>query len=138
MLDAGNFEILTDCFIYIFGEYKPIWEIGKRVMENISPKNKISQPQPLTLAVYGSANSFEEIRHVGIFSPNLTVISKWGLSPVFEHPLEHVPEVYGQRAEYFRVDINKIAGLCHPSLIKFLNFETSLPSVRQQRSKTLN
>lgn len=138
LLDADKFTILTDCFIYIFGEYKPVWEIGKRVMENILQENKISQPEPLALAVYGSSDSFNKIKHVGIFNQNLAVVSKWSLSPVFEHPLESVLEVYGQQFEYFRIDINKIAGLCHPSLLKFLNLETSLPSVRKQTSKTRN
>lgn len=138
LLDAGKFEILTDCFIYIFGEYKPIWEIGKRVMENILPENKINQPEPLALAVYGSSKCFKEIKHVGIFNQNLAVVSKWGLSPVFEHPLESVPEVYGQQVEYFRINIDKISKLCHPSLIQFLNLETSLPLSRRQKSKTLN
>jgi hypothetical protein len=106
-------------------------------MRNLLPKNKIDKPEPLLLAVYGSSQSFGSITHVGIVSPDLTVISKWGSTPVFEHSPERVPITYGS-VEYFRVDINQICKFCHPSLIKFLNLETSLPLVRQQTSKTMN
>ena len=129
LLDRDKFTVLTDCLGYIIGT-EDHWNIGKRVMEYFLPENKLVQPEPLSLAVYGSSTEFANFRHLGIVNQNLTIISKWGLAPVFEHPVMHVPKSYGEQVEYFRVDINKIFKLCHPSLIQFLNSETSLPIPR--------
>lgn len=136
LLEIDFFDLI-DCRKYVFGsEFYQKKSFMER--EFMSSNNKILQPEPLSLIRYMPSSCSDEDKHVGIVSPNLTIISKWGALPVFEHPLMHVPNIYGEHVEYFRTDINRICRFCHPSLIRFLNLETSLPSVRQQRSKTLN
>lgn len=117
LLRNREFPVYTDCFRYIFGHDDQLLE---KVTVTISTGKSTDTPQPFDLAIYGYLTKIRDIQHVGIVTPNLNVISKWGmLGNVFEHPPDHVYYTYGP-IEYFRVDMEKISGYCHPSLVKLL------------------
>ncbi|MFA5024981.1 MAG: hypothetical protein WC503_00540 [Candidatus Shapirobacteria bacterium] len=109
--------LILNCFTYVFGQNRGLIS---RLTEIVLSSKKIDEALPFSLATYGSSSNMYDLEHVGIVTPDLTVISKWGTGHVFEHPPEHISAAYGP-VKFYRVDMEKIYGYCHSSLITFLN-----------------
>lgn len=76
----------TDCEYYVFGEKNVLGRFARS-----SPV--ILKPEPQDVVVYADG---DRIKHVGVLTEEYKVVSKWGMwGPVMRHPLELVPESYG-------------------------------------------
>lgn len=63
---------------------------------------EVDNPQDNDIVIYTEKTaSTEEIKHYGIYM-NGKVISKFGRGNIYEHPLELVPEPYGNKATFMR------------------------------------
>ena len=83
---------------------------GLSILDFFDPVSGQS-PQPGDLAVYiadgEEKNMFNRIMHTGIVVGDDCIESKWGpISAVFEHPIWYVPESFGNRIVYIRLNIN--------------------------------
>jgi len=99
-----------NCFTYCFGNNLPQWVPSSNPLEVIPlPKGffEVENPRNEDLAIYFEGTTEEnifigEFSHIGRFSSDGSVISKWGCGDVYAHLPELVPCYYGEMLKVFR------------------------------------
>lgn len=99
-----------NCFTYCFDNNLPQWVPSSNPSEVIPlPRGyfEVENPREEDLATYYDVTEVEDIligefTHVGRFSSNGLVVSKWGYGDVYLHSPELVPWEYGETLKFFR------------------------------------
>ncbi|MEK7608466.1 MAG: hypothetical protein AAB495_02715 [Patescibacteria group bacterium] len=96
-----------NCYVYAFGLNndasfeRALLGTENRVQELVDGKilKEISSPVVGDYIIY---KNNKVIKHAGIFQGGNIVISKWGLGPVFKHPIFAVHPGYGAEISYYK------------------------------------
>lgn len=99
-----------NCFTYCFDNNPPKWVPSLNPRDVIPVPSgylEVENPREEDLAMYYNITEEEDIligefAHVGRFSSNELVISKWGYGDVYLHSPELVPWQYGETLKFFR------------------------------------
>jgi hypothetical protein len=84
----------TSCELYLLGTRlrNGLYDLLQQVLEGEQKEGDI--------VIY--ADHFGDVQHVGKYIGEGRVISKWGIGPVLEHPIEYVPSSYGEIITFLR------------------------------------
>ena len=90
---------LYSCEKYVLGSNKLPWDSQHDWSSPPPGYVEVTHPQTNDLVIY-----FNEGRpnHLGRFTDNNSVKSKWGRGHIFQHPLDAVPSFYGNEVRFFR------------------------------------
>ena len=94
---AEDRRFKLDCFSHVFGSGAQ----GIRIEDDLLLVNRPVQRYLEGSADVGSVVVYGDLVHVGRYLGNNRVRSKWDYGSVFEHPLELVPEEYGDSVRFF-------------------------------------
>ncbi len=97
LIDRAENRPGADCDVYVFGAVELI-RPGK---ENVHAHYKqVDKPEAGDIVFYYDADG--NWQHTGLASGPETVVSKFGLAHVYEHPVNAVPTFYGNTVKFYR------------------------------------
>ena len=117
IFDNNEFPPGTDCTSILFGKEKPSGWLYKI----LAHAKVLGEPEPFAIADYGYPEDEDGVSHVGIITPDLKFVSKWGISGhVFESLPTEVPSWWGP-VVYRRIKDYSVFKNMHPKLKEYLD-----------------
>ena len=89
-----------DCADYVLGTEREGLSV-KEFLEKIA--KEVKNPLKGDIIAYRYSYCEKWTPHIGIYQEEGSIMSKWGPGgPIFLHPEDHVPTIYGDRIKFYR------------------------------------